>query len=390
MKNLDITNKTFDESKANLMAALNSGDEKLQQEAFEGFLVSMRDNLANEVKTELGKLEVSARDEEILVARGTLPALTSEERKYFAAAVEKKGFDNIQEEVFPKTIMDQVFKDITEKHPLISEVNSINTQGIVKWIKSQSNKEARGYWGQITDDIKQIILNGFESVEIDTRKLSGFVAVPKAYFDLGPAWLAKFVTMTIYEIFAVTLEEAIVNGDGKDKPIGMMMQLSGAVDGVYPEKPAKAVTDFDAKSMAGFRAALAEAKTDNGQISLVVHPETYWLKVFPLLNYRKPEGQYINDILPTGERIVKTYAVPKDKAILGNLKNYDIFYAGHTSLKRYDQTLAIEDMDLFIYRTFVMGMANDPNAFFVLDLSGVDGATKVELEEEKTEEEIGG
>lgn len=392
MRNPDLENKQNQIKKEELFNAIRSGNDVEQQEAFANFLEHITEEAVNEMKAEIDIANVTQRDREILVKRGVLPELTSEEYAFFNEAVSKKGFDRIQEEVFPKTIIDQIFDDITQKHPLISEVKSINTHGIVKWIKAKSNAEKRGYWGEIIADINQIILNGFESVEIDTRKLSGFVAVPKAYFDLGPEWLAKFVTMTIYEIFAVTLEEAIVNGEGpgKNEPVGLLKKLTGAIDGVHQDKPLVEVKDFSPIEMGGLRAGFAEAKTDNGQISIVVHPETYWTKVFPTLVHRRPEaGTYVRDILPTGERIVQTYAVPKDIAIMGNLKNYELYFAGNSSLKRYDQTLAIQDMDLYIFRTFVTGLPNDPNAFFILDLKGIEGGTVPELEVEE-DELIGG
>ena len=57
--------------------------------------------------------------------------------------------------------------------------------------------------------------------------------------DLGPIWLDRYVREILAESMAIALEEAIVNGTGKDQPIGMMKDLKAAVtNGVYSDKTA--------------------------------------------------------------------------------------------------------------------------------------------------------
>ncbi|WP_373565648.1 phage major capsid family protein, partial [Schaalia odontolytica] len=66
--------------------------------------------------------------------------------------------------------------------------------------------------------------------------------VAKAMLDLGPTWLDQYVRTVLSESMAIALEDAVVNGTGKDMPIGMMKDLAGAVvDGVYPDKKAMAI-----------------------------------------------------------------------------------------------------------------------------------------------------
>ncbi len=67
--------------------------------------------------------------------------------------------------------------------------------------------------------------------------------------------------------------------------------------------------------------------------------------------------------------------MPEGKAVLGNAKNYLLAVAGNLELTKYTETLAIEDMDLYIAKMFAAGVAKNANAFVVLNLSGITGVT---------------
>jgi phage capsid family len=198
--------------------------------------------------------------------------------------------------------------------------------------------------------------------------------------DLGPQWLANYVITVITEIMSASLELAIVQGTGKNQPIGMMKKLSGATDSVYPDKQKVSIDKLDAKNLGAIRGALAEAKTDTGNVVILVHPATYWSKVFPQLAFQTQMGTWVTDKLPTGEEIIKSYAVPKETLIFGDLKNYFLGVASNVKIERYKETLAIEDMDLFIAKFYGYGLAKDKNAFFVADITGIQGGTIPQLE----------
>ena len=225
-----------------------------------------------------------------------------------------------------------------------------------------------------------MILDGFDVIDIKSSRLSGFVPVCKGMLELGPDWLANYVITFIQEIMSASLELAIVQGTGKEQPIGMIKKLSGATDSVYPDKDKVTLADFKSKSLAGIRAGLAKAKTDTGNVVIVVNPLTYWEKVFPNLAYQTVNGTWVLDKLPTGEEIIKTYACPENVLIFGDLQNYFLGVASDVRIDKYTETLAIEDMDLYIAKFYGYGLAKDKNAFFVADVSTVDGATVATLE----------
>lgn len=378
MQNLDNI-KSMDALRATLFTALQSDDEKEQEKAFTAFAEGLQDEIMAKAATEMNKFNASNSDDAILVARGTLKALTSEEKKYFNAVVQRGGFEGV-EETFPKTIIHDVFRDLRQTHPLLSRIDMRDVDALAQFIFNKPNK-AVAFWGPICEDIRQMILEGFQVVDIKSSRLSGFVAICKGMLELGPEWLAQYVIETIREIMATALELAVVAGTGKDQPIGMIKKLSGATDSVYPDKSKNTMGNFEPATLAGVRAALAKAKLDSANVAIIVNPVTYWAKVFPALAFRADNGSWVLDRLATGEEIIQSYAVPEDTLIFGDPRNYFLGVSGAVRIDRYKETLAIEDMELFIAKFYGYGMAKDLNAFFVADVATVVGASVPALEE---------
>lgn len=374
IKLADKSNQELQSATQNMYAALKTEDEGQQKEAFENYSVALASSMKKSMSAEIEKFENGRMDDSIMSKRANRFQVTSKERKFFAEAVEKQTIEGL-EEVFPKTIIETIMEDLSQEHPLLSTIDTRYTEAAIKYIYAD-HAEATAYWSEIPADIRQILIGSFKSLDISVAKLSGFIALPKGYFKLGPSWLAQYVITFLREVMSATLELAVVNGNGKLKPIGMMRKLSGAVDGVYPEKTAVPITELTPKSLGGPRALLAKEKMLNGQISFVANPVTLETKINPNLFFQnETDGSWKKLPLPNGEQIVPSYAVPEGKVILGNMKNYLLAVAGDVEIKKYEETLAIEDMDLYIAKMFSNGLAKNANAFVVLDVSGIEGVT---------------
>lgn len=379
LQNQDKKQEKMENLRKEFFNAMVSGDEKAQETAFLNFAKGLENSIMEKANSKVENFGNAYSDEQILINRGTVKALTTQEKKYFNAVVERGGFENV-EEYFPETIIQDVFKKLTTEHPLISRVDARSTSALTKYIFAKPN-EATAFWGPICEDIRQMILAGFQEVNLKSSKLSGFVAICKGMLELGPTFLAEYVITLIYEIMATALETAIVAGTGKEQPIGMTKKLSGAIDSVYPDKEKISLTDLTETSLAGIRGALAKAKLDSSGVAVMVNPVTYWSKVFTNLVFRADTGTFVLDKLATGEEIIQSYAVPEDTLIIGDPKNYFLGISGGVRINEYDQTLAIEDMQLYVAKFYGHGMAKDPNAFFVADVSEVPGAEIPKLEE---------
>ena len=383
MKNLDNV-ITVEDARKEFFDAMVTNDEAKIEESFTNFTQALQDEVMARANEQIKNVGAEYNDKQILVNRGLMKPLTSTEMKFFNEVVERKGFEGVKA-AFPTTIIQDVFKKLRTDHPLLSRIDMRDTTALAKYIFAKPNT-AKGFWGPICEDIKQMILAGFQEVDLESSRLSGFVAVCKGMVELGPEWLAEYIVALIYEIMATSLEVAVVAGDGKNKPIGMTKQLSGAVDSVYPDKDKIELTELNAKSLVGIRAALAEANLDDANVAVMVNPVTYWAKVFANLVIQTPEGDFVNNRLATGEDIILSYAVPKDTLVIGNPFNYFLGVSGEMRIDKYTETLAIEDMDLYIAKFYGYGIAKDPNAFFVADVTGVAGADVPKLEEFKAAE----
>ena len=379
MKNLDTKIDSM-AVRQTFFDALRDGSEEDQIKALEGVINMIQEDIMSKANEQMELIGAEYTDDRILAERGIMKPLTTAEKKYFNAVIERGGFDGV-EELFPTTIVQDVFRDLRQSHPILSRVDAKNTTALAKFIFADPT-QATAFWGPICEDIRQMIIEGFKVVKLESSRLSGFVVICKGMLELGPAWLAQYVTEVIREIMATSLELAIVDGTGENQPIGITKQLSGAVDSVYPDKPKVELDDFEPASLAGIRAALAQAKTDNGEVVILVNPLTYWAKVFPNLAFQANDGRWVLDVLPTGETIIQSHAVPEDTLIWGVLKNYFLGISGEVRIDRYDQTLAIEDLELFIAKFYGYGIAKNRNAFFVADVTSVAGATIPSLEEE--------
>lgn len=378
MKNFDKLKSTMSAQRQAVVDALQNGTPEDQAKAFENLIEGIQASVMAEAEQVMDRYNNDYNDERILSERGIQRSLVSQEKRYFNAVVEKQSFDGVTE-TFPMTIVADVFKNLTTEHPLISRVNAVATGALMKYVYSDPTKET-AFWGKVPDDIRQILLGAFRTINLESSKLSGYIAVPKGFFKLGPNWLAQFVITTLQEVMQLTLESAIVNGDGKEKPIGMTRKLSGSVDGVYPAKALIDMDDITPITLAGIHAALSEARTDNGRVAMMVNPTTYWAKVYPKLAVRDANGAWVITGLPTGDEIIQSHAVPVNTAIFGVPENYFLAVAGDVEIKAYDQTLAIEDMDLYVAKFFGNGTPKNVNAFFAADISGIVGATVPTLE----------
>lgn len=367
-----------------LYSAFTNGTDEEKEKAAQDYSVSLAQSMKADIQSEMELVQNENLTEKIMAERGARMTFTPNEKQFFAEAVEKQKIDGL-EHTFPTTIIETILNDLTEEHPIISKVDTQYVEALVKIIYRDPSVEATAYWDVIPADIRQILVESFKFLDLSASKLSGFIAIPKGYFELGPDWLANYVTSYLREIMTATLETAIVRGDGKLKPIGIMKSTHGAVDGVYPDKQEFALSEFNPKALAGVRALLAKHKMLNGGLHLVVNPVTYELAISSSgWAQNTVTGQWVQLQIP-GLEVVKSYAVPEDKAVIGNLNNYILGVAGALRIDSYDQTLAIEDMDLFVAKFFGTGTPKNGNAFVVLDLSGVE---KPSMPEEDGEIEL--
>lgn len=368
MNNKDFNNKDFTELQNKMKNAIEEGD----SESFAKVQIEMANKIQEDILNEAkNTIHEDLNDSSVLSKRGLNP-LTAKETKYYNEVIGAEGFDGV-EELMPATIFDRVFQDLKEKHEILNEIDFVNTTGVTEWI-TRNGTVAGAFWGKLTSAITKKLEMAFKKERTGLYKLSAYVPVAKAMLDLGPKWLDRFVREILFESMAIALELAIVSGDGKDKPIGMMKDLEGAVvDGVYPDKTAKAITDLEPVTLGK---EIMSPLTKNGKravpkVLLVVNPLDYWEKIYPQTTYLSADKSYVYGVLPIPAKIVQSVAVTQGKMIAGMAKDYFMGVGSSQKIEFSDHYKFLEDERTYIAKQYANGKPVDNESFLLFDISGI-------------------
>ena len=383
MKNLDLIQQKKTEIMNKINKAMKDGNEEALSAAFTEFTDLLQEAVMNEAKG-----LIQSNDNAILAGRG-VRALTSEETNYYQKVIDGMKSSNPKQaltgmdDVLPKTILDAVFEDLQEDHPLLNYIDFQPTGALVETIISTTSGVAK--WGALTKTIADELTAGFSTAKLTLMKLSAFLPVAKSMLDLGPAWMDRYVRAMLGEALAVGLEEGIVDGDGKGdgtdegdgEPIGMTRALTGAIDGVYPRKIAVVVNDLSATTIGSILNTISQGPNSKRRnvprLLMVVNPADYYTKVYPATTPRTADGTFTLNALPYPMDVVVSASVPANHAIFGFAKRY--FMGLGTSkggkIEYSDEYKFLEDNRIYLVKLYGNGKPLDANAFVYADISGM-------------------
>lgn len=375
MKNLD----TIQEKRMNIMQRMADATKENDAEKFSQAFGELADLIQESLFGEVQELRAQ-QDNSILAARGCR-VLTSKETKYYSQVIEamksgdpKQALTNINT-VMPKTVIDSVFEDIKTAHPLLSAINFQNTGALVKILLSTTGGVAK--WGPIEHTITSELSADFTELDLTLAKLTAFIPVNRYMLDLGPAWLDRYVRELLTEALAIQLEVGIVDGTGKDMPVGMNRKLTGAVDGVYTAKDTVAITDLSQKTFGAILNTLTEGpngvRRTVSTVVLIVNPSDYFTKVFPATTVRATDGTFSGNVFPFPTTVIQSAAVPSGKAVIGIASKYFMGLGTQSGgrIEYSDEYRFLEQQRVYAIFLYGYGRAMDENAFVYLDISGL-------------------
>lgn len=377
MKNLDLLKEQKTQIMQRMTDALRSDNPEKFAQAWEELQLNLQDTVMAEARGLMNQYDTT-----VLAARGTRQ-LTSEENKYYDGLIQAMRSANPKqaiadyEPVLPKTVVDAVFDDLVQEHPLLEAINFQNTNGMIEFIVNTNSKQLSS-WGVLTAEITKELTSGFKKINMTMDKLSAFIPVAKSMLDLGPAWLDRYVRAILGEALAFGLEEAIVNGTGKNMFIGMNRQVGTGVtvtDGVYPVKNTVKPTSFRPEVYGAFLAQLATDDNGNAravtEVLFICNPTDYLTKVMPATTMLKPDGTYAGNVTPIPTRIIQSVQVPSGKAIIGLGKRYFAALGTAKSGKiEYDDSYHfLEDERMYLVKLYGHGEPLDNKAFVYADIS---------------------
>ncbi len=367
--------ETYKNAKAKLTAVLSNAEatEKEQTEAYENYFEALQTEVSASI---IKQVNNEMLDRSILQQRGQ-NVLTSEEKKFFNAVVVEGGFTD--ESVLPVSTQERVFEDLVTEHPLLEAIGLQDLGAVTRFITSDPTKAY--VWGKLFGDIKGQVNAAFNEESIVSLKLTAFAAIPNDMIELGPEWTERYTRTLLVESYSVGLEFGFVNGGGAavDQPVGLMKNVD-PVTGAVTDKTATGTLTFEPSDKGTIVAGelygvIKELSTDSAgatrkvmnKVVMVVNPIDA-IAVQARNTIQTANGQWVMS-LPYNIKVVESEEVAVSKAIFFVQGAYLAAIAGGYKLKKFDQTLAIEDAMLYTIKQFANGKPKDNKAALVYDLA---------------------
>ncbi|MEK4782357.1 MULTISPECIES: phage major capsid protein [Bacillus] len=366
--------ENFEAKKQAYMNLVKAEDTKMEDlsAAFDDMFDTLVTDLSEKISAQA---RIEAQDAQILTSRGQ-NVLTSEERKFFNTVVQDGGFKD--DSILPYTTQERVFEDLVTEHPLLEAIGMQDLGAVTKFIYSDATKAYA--WGELFGDIRGQINAAFREEQIGQLKLTAFSAIPNDMLELGPVWVERYVRTLLVESYSVGLEFGFVNGGGSvaHQPVGLMKDVNATTGAVTDKKSSGTLTFAPSENgevIAGELYEVVKALSVDGKgksrkvlnkIVMVVNPVDA-IGVQARNTIQTANGQWVM-ALPYNIQTVESEEVPVGKALFFVKGQYIAAIAGGYKLKKFDQTLAIEDATLYTIKQFANGKPKDNKAALVYDL----------------------
>lgn len=365
----------FKNAKQNLVQAMNNAKltEDERNEKLDAYVNSLSNTIQDSV---LETVSNQHNDQQILAGRGQAQ-LTSEENRFFNAVVEDGLFN--EESILPVTTIERVFDDIEKEHKLLSAIGVQNLGPVTKMIKADPSGLA--VWGKIFDGIQGQVNAAVKDEEFVQLKLTAFGVIPDDMLILGPTWVERYMRTLLVEVLSTGLENGYINGKGpnQSEPIGLTKDVDPDTGNVTDKDSSGTLTLVDSERGAVIKDGLKEAvkalsvdadgdsRNVSGKVALVVNPIDA-IDIQAAATHQNVNGVYVT-ALPFNIELIESEQIEQGKALFFVKGKYLAAVGGGYKLRKFDQTLAMEDAHLYTIKTFAYGTPDDNNAAKVYDLA---------------------
>ena len=372
-----------------IIQAMKDGDEKAMQDAWSAF----HESIVAKVLADHAELQAS-NDVAVLAERG-YRQLTTAEQKWYQKVISalkgpnpKQAFVNIigsdnEEDLMPTTIIEDVYKNLRETHPLLGAINFQFVGYITKWVLNDHSVQ-KAVWGPINAEIVKEITSAFKTVDIEQNKLSAYAIIENDMLDLGPTFLDAYIRACLEEALAAGLIYGIIDGNGKNEPIGLTRDIHEGVEvnssTGYPRKTAEKVVDFTPKNYGELIAKMATNEADKpknfAKVGLICNLTDYLTKIMPASTVLTPNGTYARDVFPFPTTVYVENALSTGEAVLFVESEYSCFMGGAKKgvIEVSEEYKFLEDQTAFKIKQHGTGRAVDNTSALLLDISDVEQA----------------
>lgn len=389
MKSKDLVKQ---ELKEKFSTAMQSENQEDIINAFVEFAEGVQQDVLNDVKA-----YQETQDKDILQKRG-IHQLTQKETKFYQTWIDAAKSSNPKQTItdldiaLPFTVIDNVMEDLKSNHPLLNLIDFQNMTAVKKMLFNKQGKQL-AVWGAISSAITKELSGAIEEVDITLNKLSAFMPISKDMLQVGPQWLDAYIRAILSEAIAYGLEEGIINGTGKNQPIGMIRDIHEGVEVSsttgYPEKTKKVIKDFKDVTLGALFAELAKNPIDAtkarninaNDIVFICNPFDYFKKVMPAIRSIKKQNYVLgitNDPFEI-QNIIQSEQMKEGSAILGLASKYKMgLGSGSTkggTIEYSDEYKFLEDQRYYLVKLLGNGRATSDNDFLYLDISNLAPVT---------------
>lgn len=367
---IEFNNVGIEVAKGNLTKVLTNAASTTEEqtEAFGVFLDAMQKEVSNNIQSEVfGNASVHSNSG---------GKLTGKEMMFFNEVIENGGFK--ENTILPVDTQERVFDDLMQEHPVLEHLDIKNLGGVTEFI--YGNPEGAAVWGALFGDLRGQLNSTFRKESIVQFKLTAFIPISNDMLILGPVWVERYVREVIVEAMAVGLERGFIAGTGKEQPIELLKDLEAAVEnGEYQDKASVGTLTFKPgrttiNELKGVVEKLSihkvngEDKSRNiaGKVVMVMNPfDSFGIQANATV--QNAAGSYVSS-LPFNPIQTESMFVPQGKVLFFVKGEYIAAIGGSMELKKYDQTLALEDATLYAARQFATGKPKDNNAVQIYNL----------------------
>jgi len=362
----------------------NASDEEVKDKYTE-YMNAYSEELAGAIRKDM---KTEQGDNAVLNARN-VNRLTNEEKKFYNALVSEDQVNTDvgykEEALLPETVIDRVFDDIETDHPLLKHINIQRTGLKARVIKA--HPEGQVVWGKIFSEIRGQLDATFSEQDLTLGKATAFVVIPKDLKDAGVQWVDRFVRAQIKEAFAVAIEKTALVGAGKSQqqPAGLMKAINRQT-GAVTDKAAVGTLTFanpetSIKELGGVIAGLSQKEiydTDGSvkdtknvsvlnNVVIALNPADYIYTQVAFMQLTSA-GQFASPV-PFNVIFEVSEFVPQGKAVAFDKSRYFMGVGSEVIVRQFDQTLALEDCDLYTAKQFAYGETEDEKASAVYNLN---------------------
>jgi len=377
------------EAASAIMEAMKSNDDAKLQQAWEQF----HNSVAEQVMADFEEIKAS-NDAAILAQRG-YRQLTSKETKWYERVIEalksenpKQAFTSIigtdnEDALMPTTIIEDVYKDLEDEHPILKAINFQNVGYLTKWVLNDHTAQS-AVWGVVTAEITKEITSSFKVIDINQSKLSAYAIIEQGMLDLGPTFLDGYIRRCLAEALACGLEKAIVSGNGVNQPVGLIKDIhegvSYSTSTGYPDKVKETVKAFTPEEYGALVAKLAVNENGKakkfGKVWLICNQVDYLTKIMPATTVLNNNGTYVNNLFPVPTEVIISNELDTGDAVLCLLDEYFLGVGGSKNgvIEYSDEYKFIEDQRAFKIKQYAAGRATDNTSALYLDITGLEPA----------------